>query len=369
MRLWIGSISVVRRSVVTITHERSQPSSPPSSAIRALVGDLPHLPQPGERQRLAVAAVDEVRLLLRLARLARLPPRLALPRLPLVEAVGRDQAPLLGEGPAVRGLLATVSARALIIRSPILTLLGPGGHQAPPEPGEDPLVCSRLLRTTRTFRRGPRCSRARGSPDRLVDLVDREPVGDQRRRRRGDEAAAHVSGSRRSLGLIAQDGRCGGTRNASPTTCRRSPRPCCRRARSRGRSRGSGSPTGRSRHPTCASATRSTSPPSNSSARFIAGNRRVSSPRRVTKNTSTSRRPRAAVRTLHTGRQLEVVAEAVRRRHDRHVGCPRRCPASSPTACRSIPPRDAPFPTAPVESNATMRHERPLTLGTPGVTR
>ena len=62
MRSWIGASRSLAR-VVTITHDRSQPSAPTPSISR-LVGDLPHLPEPGERHRLAVAAVDEVRLLL-----------------------------------------------------------------------------------------------------------------------------------------------------------------------------------------------------------------------------------------------------------------------------------------------------------------
>jgi hypothetical protein len=55
----------------------------------------PHLPEPGERQRFAVGALDEVRLL------GLLPRNL----LPLVEAVGRDDAAALLEGVLVRVLL------------------------------------------------------------------------------------------------------------------------------------------------------------------------------------------------------------------------------------------------------------------------
>ena len=60
MRSWIGAI-VSLADVVMMVHECSG-----CSAWR--LGAAPRLPQPGEGQRLAVEAVDEVRLLALLAR-------------------------------------------------------------------------------------------------------------------------------------------------------------------------------------------------------------------------------------------------------------------------------------------------------------
>src|SRR4029079_19488785 len=67
--------------------------------VGAIVGNLPDLPQPREREWLAVLAVDEVGLLAGL-----LVTTGGGPRFPLVEPVGRDQTPLAGEGPAVSPL-------------------------------------------------------------------------------------------------------------------------------------------------------------------------------------------------------------------------------------------------------------------------
>ena len=75
MRSWIGA-STSFGSVVMITHVRH------ARRVVADLGVVPDLPQPRERERLAVAAADEPRLLL----------LLALDRLPLVEAVGGNDA-------------------------------------------------------------------------------------------------------------------------------------------------------------------------------------------------------------------------------------------------------------------------------------
>ena len=83
----------------------------------------------------------------------------------------------------------------------------------------------------------------------------------------------------------------------SPTRSRRSRRPCCRRARRRARSRCTASKPRSVATPDVFFGHATHSPPSGTRARATnAGNRRLSSARRVTKKTITSKRPRACAR-------------------------------------------------------------------------
>ena len=106
-----------------------------------------------------------------------------------------------------------------------------------------------------------------------------------------------------------------GTRSAAPTTCRRSRRPCCRRARRRARLLHPLERRGRSRRPTSSSATR---PTARRRARARARTRGTAAPARawrVTKNTSTSRR-RAPGAHLHAVGQLPERRRRTRRGRD-----------------------------------------------------
>ena len=111
----------------------------------------PDLPQPGEGERLVVGAVDEVRLLVLLAG----------EPLPLVEPVGRDEAPALGERP-LEGA-AGGDGLGPGVDHPVadLRVLGPEGHEAP-VPGGHPPHAAVLQDHVHVARSARRSSSARG---------------------------------------------------------------------------------------------------------------------------------------------------------------------------------------------------------------
>ena len=115
--------------------------------------------------------------------------------LPLVEAVGRDDRRRFTNARLYAGFVATVSARALIWRSPIDEVLRPRRHEPPAHQVEHP------LRPGSRRRAAPRPS----GRDVVVGLVAsgvtaphrREPIDEDRRRGHRDVSAAHGLGTLR----------------------------------------------------------------------------------------------------------------------------------------------------------------------------
>ena len=126
MRSWTGAIVAFAR-VVTIAHDSSH-------GALGLVVVLPDLPQPGERDRLAVAPVDEHRLLLLAAR----------HRLPLVEPVGREDAAALAERGLERRLLGHGLGPGVDQAVPDLRVVRPRRHESPAHLLEHPGRARRL---------------------------------------------------------------------------------------------------------------------------------------------------------------------------------------------------------------------------------
>jgi len=136
---------------------------------------LPALPEAGEGEGASALHMEVVGLLA---------PVLALP---LVETVGRDQAPPPAEGPAERRLLRRRLAAGVDHARPDLGVVGPGRHEPPPE----------HLKTPSSFifqNRGDLLRRsnvvARGNLHRAVQL---ELLGQPARRSRKRIPAAHTS--------------------------------------------------------------------------------------------------------------------------------------------------------------------------------
>ena len=177
--------------------------------------------------------------------------------------------------------------------------------------GSDPRTAPPAGSRARTGSRCRRSRRARtgGAPARRATRADRC---------RGERSTSRPSDRRSARG--APVGRRRGRRSAAPTTCRRWRRPCCRRARNRGRPPAPARTRDRWRRPTSSSATRPTARRRARARATNAGKRRASSAWRVTKNTTTSRRPRACVRTCTpSGSFPSVWSNPSRCRHDRET--------------------------------------------------
>ena len=121
---------VVHRRHRLVGRRRDDGRAVQEATLRVL-GVSPRGPQPGDRQRLAVEPVDVHRLLHRLALGGQRPVRT--PRPPFVEAVHRDQQPLLLEQPLVGRLLGECLGAGVDHPRGDLAVLGPARDQAPVE--------------------------------------------------------------------------------------------------------------------------------------------------------------------------------------------------------------------------------------------
>ena len=178
IRSWIGAI-VPLADVVTTVALCSQSASGPGRLV------APRRPQPGDRERFTVEAVDEHRLLGRLAGLGDRAAGLA--GLPLVEAVHRDDAAGLLEHALVGRLLGERLGAGVDHLGPDLALLRPHRDQPPVEhlearravgPGDDGID---VVRRCDVVVLAQRLAVERGA----------EVLGDLVGRARGHEATAH----------------------------------------------------------------------------------------------------------------------------------------------------------------------------------